>query len=121
MKQIAFFILGLACGLLFTLPVHTDDPTIKVVKEYEPIVRYKYKQEIVFNDPEMLKMCYSSVIQSELTFGKGFVEVDSQDACKQSIQRFDIEVAQTGGWKFYLGAGIVAGAGAVLVASKILN
>jgi len=112
MKSTIIFLAGLIIGIGLSLPVKMDDPVIKVVKEYEPIVRYKYKQEIVFNDPELLKMCYSSIIQSDLTFGKGFVEVNSQDACKQSIQRFDIEVAQSNGWKFYIGvaaAGIITG------------
>jgi hypothetical protein len=119
MKTVAVFIAGLILGLVLSFPIKVDDPTIKVVKEYEPIVRYKYEQQVVFNNPELLKNCYTSPIQIEPTFGKGYVEINAEDSCKQSIQRFDLEISQSSNWRFYIGVGAVGVIGGIIIARML--
>ena len=114
-KSALLFLSGVILGFLLSYPIPADEPVIRVVKEYEPVIRYKFAQEKVLTDPELLKMCYTSAIQIEPTFGKGYVEIECQDACKQSLQRFDVSVSESGGWRLYVGIGIVGAATGILI------
>lgn len=120
------FISGAIIGgaLVYNFFIPDVKPPIKIVEKSDPVVKYKYKYVNVKNDIDTLRSCYKSVIKLsyDLPSVKGYdMHVKAWDDCKETSQVIKLEVARSGNWKFYVGAGVIAGAGSIYLAYKYLK